>query len=193
MSVNNDVQSVHSSANESFSDMMHNDYYSEDSGSTVSRRAYNTPRGFHTVRRVVGRKMVKVSFYETTNTPNNYIRNAVSGAMMPYRVSSLDEDLFFSVLLATGETGPTSALLFYDNPEQYEQHFNVTLPSNAVDDWRVKYFNAIERVKRRRPRNETTKVAVGGVTLPVLRQSYADAYVSGKPTTTKVDVAYTVK
>lgn len=193
MSVTSDVHSVQSSADESFSDMMHNDYYSEDSGSVVSRKVYTTPRGYHTVRRVVGRKTVKISFYETTNTPNHYIRNAVSGTVMPYRVSSADEDLFFSVLFATGETGQTAALLFYDNPEQYEQHFNVSLPTEGKDAWRVKYFHAIERVKRRKPRNETAKIAVGGVALPVHRQSYADAYVSGKPKVNEIEVSCTVK
>lgn len=192
MSVHSDVHSVQSSEESSFSDMMHNDYYSEDSGS-VSRKVYTAPRGFHIVYRTIGRKSTKVSFYETTNTPNQYIRNAVSGSVMPYRVSSYDEDLFYSVLLATGETGQTSALLFYDNPEQYEEHFGVSLPGEAKDAWRVKYFHALDRVKRRKTRNESTKVTVGNVSLPAHRQSYADAYVSGKPTTTEVDVACTVK
>lgn len=192
MSVNSDAHSVQSSEDGSFSDMMHNDYYSEDSGS-VTRKVYTAPRGLHTVYRTIGRKSVKVSFYETTNTPNHYIRNAVSGSVMPYRVSSLDEDLFYSVLLATGETGQTSALLFYDNPEQYEQHFNVSLPTESKDAWRVKYFHALDRVKRRKPRNETTKVTVGNSSLPVHRESYADAYVSGRPTVANVEVACTVK
>jgi hypothetical protein len=63
----------------------------------------------------------RVVFYETSSTPGMFIRDAVSGARYaPYRTGSCDEDLFFSVCLATGENGrKESAMLFYDNPEQY--------------------------------------------------------------------------
>lgn len=165
MSVHSDSHSVVSSSEGSYSDMMHNDYYSEDSGSV--HKVSVVPRGYHTIRRMINRKLQKISFYETTNTPNYHIRNAISGHTTSYRVGTYDEDLFFSVLLCTGETGQNAPLLFYDTPEQYEQHFGISLPEDAKEQWRVKYYLAVDKLKRKAPKSESTKILVGK------RQSYA--------------------
>jgi hypothetical protein len=107
-----------------------NDAVSADSGCVV-------------VYRQVNGRQAKVACYETHNSPNRFIRDAVTGAFMPYRVGSKDEDLFFSILVATGENGKREPmLLFYDNPEQYERHFYTELPKQAKNAWLQKVMAA---------------------------------------------------
>jgi hypothetical protein len=94
-------------------------------------------------------KQVKVLYYETPNIPNATIRNAVTGApQYSFRVGTYDEYLFYSVMLATGESGQTAACLFFDNPEQYEKHFFTTIPNEAKDAWRDTrtYYNNRRKV-----------------------------------------------
>ena len=52
---------------------------------------------------------------------------------------SLDQDLYFSVIIATGETNSKEPIiLYYDSPEQYEKHFFIELDKETKDRWRVK-------------------------------------------------------
>lgn len=92
----------------------------------------------------VKNKRVKVEFHETTLTPNRFIKNAVTGVIeAPFRVGSADEDLFFSVMLSTGECGQTPPCLFYDSPEQYERHFFTSVSDEAKLRWRTRYAHAV--------------------------------------------------
>ena len=51
--------------------------------------------------------------------------------------------MFFTVRLATGEGRVRGGSnLFYDNPEQYERHFNVELSDKLKEEWREKFRNA---------------------------------------------------
>jgi hypothetical protein len=121
-------------------------------------------KGFNRIRRSSKGKNqnVFIDYYETSSNPNVYIRDAISGAVnAPYRTGTIDEDMFFSVRLATGE-GRTrgGSNLFYDSPEQYERHFQVELSRELKEQWRVRAMKARERY--------TTKVAEAGgnVVLP---------------------------
>jgi len=100
--------------------------------------------GYNCIRRVMNGRPVKIAFYETSTTPNVYIRDAVSGVRCsPYRVGTVDEDLFFSVILATGETGRRNpSVLFYDNPEQYERHFYTEVSPTTKQAWLNKVSEA---------------------------------------------------
>jgi hypothetical protein len=83
---------------------------------------------------------VFIEYYETSANPHVYIRDAISGATRsPYRTGTADEDLFFTVRLATGESRTRGGSnLFYDSPEQYERHFQVELPNEFKEAWREK-------------------------------------------------------
>ena len=50
----------------------------------------------------------------------------------------MDEDLFFKVMISTGEipTGPLT--LFYDSPEHYERHQYLELDEVTKKRWEVK-------------------------------------------------------
>jgi hypothetical protein len=62
------------------------------------------------------------------------IRNAVTGQRYQYLVGSEYEDLFFKVSDSTGRSGNRSSIqLFYDSPEQYENH-QFTIVNQAIKE-----------------------------------------------------------
>lgn len=130
-------------------------YSDESSGYHLSLSADPTAKNKKNVRRInpETNKQVKVEFFPTTTTPNSAIKNAVSGSYQTtsenrvLRVGTRDEDLFFSVILATGELGQDAPTLFYDNPEQYERHFMTKLSPEIKDAWIEKRDSAIIRLK----------------------------------------------
>ena len=64
------------------------------------------------------------------------IRNAVTGQYTPYKVGSQNEDLFFIVNDSTGHNGRKEPLfLYYDNPEQYENHQFIMLNQKIKEKW----------------------------------------------------------
>ena len=89
------------------------------------------------------KKNVRVEFFPTNPTPPSFIKHAMSGTVQSadgrvFRSGTKDEDLFFSVILATGETVGGAPVLFYDNPEQYERHFFTKVPQNIKTRWMEK-------------------------------------------------------
>ena len=110
----------------------------------VNIEAKHTDSGYNLIYRVVNGKTTKIAFYHTSTTPNMYIRDAITGVRCaPFRVGTADEDLFFSVILATGETGRREpAVLFYDNPEQYERHFYTKVSAETKRAWMAKVTEA---------------------------------------------------
>jgi hypothetical protein len=64
------------------------------------------------------------------------IRNAVTGQYYPYRVGNTEEDTFFKVIDAVGRDGRKEPLiLYYDSPEQYENHQFVTVSQVIKESW----------------------------------------------------------
>ena len=64
------------------------------------------------------------------------IRNAITGSKTPYLVGSKYEDLFFKVSECSGVNGLKDPLqLYYDSPEQYENHFFVMVDSTIKSNW----------------------------------------------------------
>ena len=75
------------------------------------------------------------------------IRNAVTGQRYPFLVGSSDEDLFFKVSEASGRNGRKSTLiLFYDSPEQYENHHFINISQDVKDRWQEKNMEARRRL-----------------------------------------------
>jgi len=84
-------------------------------------------------------KRTKMEIY-TSGDFGSRIRDAETGEYYPYIVGSLDEHLFFSVSLATGEckSANGSNTLFYLSPEKYMSHFNQTISHEIIKSWREK-------------------------------------------------------
>ena len=77
------------------------------------------------------------------------IRNAVDGRSYTGSiVGTREEDLFFSVIIATGETGQEPATLFYDSPEQYEKHQFQELSQISKEEWYKKKLYHISKTKK---------------------------------------------
>ena len=70
------------------------------------------------------------------------IRNAVTGDKTPYYVGSRHEDLFFINMECSGLFGKEPVRLYYDNPEQYENHVYEILPPSIKKLWYEKNFDA---------------------------------------------------
>jgi hypothetical protein len=84
-----------------------------------------------------GRGKFFITAFET-NYGNTFCVNARTNQPYDVKFGSKDEDRLFSVILATGETGQTPIILYYDNPEQYERHFNVFLSTGTKQRWHKK-------------------------------------------------------
>ena len=152
-------------SHEVYSDLAHNDFYSDDVGSQSNHSFKNlsqfAPAYQKVLRRQYGKKRVKIVLYETNSSPNSIIRHASTGAKcIPYKVGTVDEDLFFSVMVATGELGQNSTLLFYDNPEQYEAHFHIQLSEAGKESWRERRQLALTKLKKNSPRRDGRKSEV---------------------------------
>ena len=81
----------------------------------------------------------KVRCYMAGN-PGSTIINAVTGQKYRgHHIGKYDEDMYFKVMLCSGENGQNSATLFYDTPIQYEKHFYRELSQKTKDDWFEKY------------------------------------------------------
>jgi hypothetical protein len=87
-------------------------------------------------------KKVKIECYGSG--PNgSRIRNAVTGQYYPYLVGSVNEDLLFKVVDASGRNCRQEPLiLFYDSPEQYENHKFVTLNQQLKEQWYQKSLSS---------------------------------------------------
>lgn len=140
-------------------------YSDESSGYHLSLSADPLSKNKKYVRRMNPdtEKNVRVEFFPTSMAPNSAIKNAVSGAYQGtgnrlFRTGTKDEDLFFTVVIATGELGQTPPTLFYDNPEQYERHFFTKLSQETKEDWLYKRDRAMLRLKLDRK----TAESIGG-------------------------------
>lgn len=116
----------------------------------VTNTHTTTDPDFHRVIRYTNNGKSRISYYNTRNVIGRDIRNAVTGMrQVGYKVGSRDEDLFFTVTIATGENGTREPhFLYYDDPEQWERHFQTYLPTSTKEDWKAKYHLAAERKKK---------------------------------------------
>jgi len=154
MSEHSDNHTTYSDPSTEIDEFYQTDFYSDDGDNasevklTKRERAAQTDSGKHVIYKRRGGKSFRVVAYSTNSSPGRTIRNAVNGSSyLKYKVGSADEDLFFSVILASGETGQTPAILFYDTPEQYEAHFRVNLPDEAKARWLYKFNDARKRME----------------------------------------------
>ena len=105
-------------------------------------------------------KSVKIDVY-TSGYIGNYIRNAETGEYTKYLVGSADEDLFYSVILATGECKSKngSNVLFYTSPEHYMRHLNQELSISKINNWKEKYTSRIKVLKEA----EKSKISIKSI------------------------------
>ena len=83
---------------------------------------------------------MKYEVYTSGDRGSN-IRHAITGKYYSYKVGSKDEDLFFSIILATGECKSKngSSILFYESPNEYMKHQNIELSLERIQRWKNKF------------------------------------------------------
>ena len=116
-------------------------------------------------------KPVLFEYFSTKNIIGYPIRNACTGYLYPqYRVGHYHEYLFFKVRVSTKESyqaqnnniqnkyapviklksyeKPELEVLFYDSPEEYESHQQLTLPNDMKLKWRACYEKLIRFMEK---------------------------------------------
>lgn len=99
-------------------------------------------RGYHTIKRKVGfnngtSKIMDIGVYGS-GCHESPIRNAETGEYYKYKVGTFDEDLFFKVMICTGEFPSGPLTLFYDSPQHYERHQFTDVDPISVRNWELK-------------------------------------------------------
>jgi len=100
-------------------------------------------KGYNVLWRMIPKngklKRTKVEVY-TSNGHGCHIRNAETGEYYSHIVGTADEDLYFTVILATGEckSANGSRTLFYLSPQHYMTHLNTELDTEIIARWEDK-------------------------------------------------------
>lgn len=95
------------------------------------------------------RKRVKFEFY-TSGDAGSQIRNAETGHYYKELVGSRDENMYFKVIIATGECNSKngSNVLFFNSPDHYMRFFKCTLSDEKIKlDWEEKKNTRLNQVK----------------------------------------------
>lgn len=93
------------------------------------------------------KKPINFECYGSGDIGSN-IRDAITGDRYKhYLVGSDYENLFFKVSICTGEfKGRNRPTLFYNSPEEYENHKKIYLDTKIKEAWRVKKASAEARI-----------------------------------------------
>ena len=113
----------------------------QDKGyNVIYRRAY----------RKNGKKYNKKIEVYTSSGTGNHIRDAETGDYLNYLVGSKDEDLFFKVMLGTGEctSANGSHTLFYVSPQHYANHLQSDVCPKLAAAWEEKRDTRLIEIKR---------------------------------------------
>lgn len=103
----------------------------------------------------VKRKQIKVY---TSRGCGAKIRDAETGDYYPHIVGSKDENLYFKVMIATGECDSEnkSITAFYCSPQHYEQHMRSDVSQENIIDWedkRDERLYELDRMSKSRVQN----------------------------------------
>ena len=111
------------------------------------KKVQNLNRGYHklTINVLVNNKNKKVELgVYGSGSHESPIRNAETGEYYKYKVGSMDEDLFFKFIIATGELSSGPITLFYDSPEHCERHQEILLNNLTKRKWEAKRQNRLD-------------------------------------------------
>jgi|APCry1669189534_1035231.scaffolds.fasta_scaffold74843_2 hypothetical protein len=111
-------------------------------------------KGYYKEIRVIDGTRVKIEMYSTPSCQGKLIRDAVTGESLPYRVGSLDEHLFFSVLRSDLSNGKDLITFFYSSPEEYERHQLCQLSNEYKEMWREKMFIRKKQIELQNKKNK---------------------------------------
>ena len=128
----------------------------------MAEKLKKSDRGYNSIWRMVEKnnrlKRTKIEVY-SSNGHETFIRNAETGERYGHLVGSADEDLYFSVILATGECNSAngSSTLFFLSPQHYMTHMHCNVDDKTIMQWSAK------REARLKSVNVTKKQSVSSV------------------------------
>jgi hypothetical protein len=94
-------------------------------------------------------KKVNIKVY-SSGERGSFIVNAETGYTSRCRVGSLDEKLFYSVHVSTGEGRNRQPIsLYYDSPEQYESHYMTIVEPNIKQQWKQKNRQYLHKLQNK--------------------------------------------
>lgn len=118
--------------------------YDELDGEKIFEREKRKDNGYNVVYRKAYRRdgtpyRKRTEIY-TSSGQGSCIRDAETGEYFTYRVGSNCEDLFFKVILATGEckSDNGSSTLFFISPQHYANHMSCDVEEDIIFDWEKK-------------------------------------------------------
>jgi hypothetical protein len=122
----------------------------------MSESLKKSDRGYNLLWRMIQKngklKRTKIEVYSSSGH-GCHIRDAETGEHYKHIVGTPDEDLYFSVIMATGECKSSngSSALFYLSPQHYMTHLNSELEPIKIAAWEDKRdarLKEISQVKR---------------------------------------------
>jgi hypothetical protein len=108
-------------------------------------------RGYHKImiNTVINNKKKKIELgVYGSGSHESPIRNAETGEYYKYKVGTMDEDLFFKVMISTGEVPSGPLTLFYDSPEHYERHQYLELDNYTKKRWEEKKLDRLSFLEK---------------------------------------------
>lgn len=122
-------------------------------------------RGYNVIYRRVKRKdntfrNKKIEIY-TSGGAGTFIRDAETGEFSRNKVGSKDEDLYFKVILATGECTSSngSSTLFFQSPQHYCTHMKCDVDPILANNWEKKRDRRLSELNvKRQPEIDAVEV-----------------------------------
>ena len=128
--------------------------YDDQNVEQIFEKTKRQDRGYNVIYRKAFRKdgrqyNKKIEIYTSSGTGNR-IRDAETGEYLNHIVGSSDEDLFFKVMLATGEctSANGSYTLFYASPQHYANHLQCDVDPKLASAWEEKRDARLIEIKR---------------------------------------------
>ena len=124
-------------------------------------------RGYHKFVRPFGKVWTDGKFYKKftiecfeTGDTGSQIRDAITGQRNTYLRGAMQEDLFFSVTIASGENKRRHEpiRLYYSSPEEYEKHQYASVSADVKNKWQAK-----NQIARKTFLNQSSPVTVGDI------------------------------
>ncbi len=130
---------------EYYNDFTQNESYEEQKEQLrLIKEAKSIDKGYNIIYRSCPNKKgqlvrTSIGIYTSGGCDSN-IRDAETGAYYSHLVGSADEDLYFKVILATGECKSKngSNTLFYLSPRHYMSHLNNEVSEETLQMWQKK-------------------------------------------------------
>jgi hypothetical protein len=101
--------------------------------------------------------------YYTSNSPDTFIKNAITGSLYPYKVGSNDSRQLFKLVDTTGNydkdgvrikkskfrgkefcINPNPNHLFYNTPEECIRHLRVIIQPEFIEQWNKRRSGLLE-------------------------------------------------